>query len=576
MPTRGDPALAWIDGQATPGRRAFALSAALEVAATAALVAQWAFLGVAVARMLGGGPALLPLLGVAAAAPLRLTLRLGAARLAAAGRRKVTSATRAALVPSLVAGAGRLTGSEAADTLLERPPTVARYLAGALPLRRAAVPSTLLILAAVAVVHWPVAVLLALCTALLPLNLRLAGQATLTAGERQLDAMRRLSAVIRETVSGMPTLRSLRATTRRRATLERSSRRLGRASRRVLAYAFLSGAVMDVAVTFAIAVSATYTGLVLLGYLTLPGAPALGLGGALFVLLLCPAYFVPAQRAARGFHDRDDALVAARALLAAVQGGAGALGVADERRPSPHSVPPDPANREAGSPGASPPQAATPPAPFVRLDGVSLVDGDALILGELSLTAEPGRWTAVAGPSGAGKTTLLQLAAGRLAPSAGSVTWDGADTPPPFGWLGSRTVILGGTLAENIGLRHPEVGESAMRAAAEAAGLGALLEELPHGLDTVLGTLGRELSAGERRRVAVARLIAADRALWILDEPTAHLDADTERQILATLREASRGRTVLVATHSGAVLGAADAAHELRGGALVSERVRQP
>ncbi|WP_211978197.1 ATP-binding cassette domain-containing protein [Brevibacterium sp. W7.2] len=622
-PMRDASAMEWIASQAGPGRTQFRLSGLTEVAATVALIGQWALLGAGVTAWMTGAGNVVGLLMVAAtAAPMRLLFRALAARLAAAGRERVSTRIRTDLVPALLAAAGRTPATEAADVLIDHAPVVAGYLSGTRPLRVAAVPSTLLILGAVALVHWPVAVLLTVCTLLLPLNLRLAGQATVTAGERQLAATRRLSAVITESVRGLPTLVSLRAVARRRAVLDRSSTRLEASTLRVLSYAFLSGAVMDVAVTFAIAVSATYTGLVLLGFVALPGAPGLDLGEALFVLLLCPAYFAPAQRAARGFHDRDDALVAARAIREAARVEDETAGVGDEAagdedesaRPGSAAAEPRPdapePNPDAATgttpvpyPGAEPapgttltPEGGTDPgpdrvsaprraalAPRVDLRGVRVVEADAVILDDLDFTIPAGEWTAISGPSGSGKTTLLQLVAGTRIPTAGSVevmrrgagamhsgdTSDGGHgSGTAHGWLGADTVILETTLAENIGLGDPTISPDVIRTAAHDAGLEQVLADLPEGIDTVLGRRGRVFSAGERRRVALARLLAADRDLWVLDEPTAHLDHETEAEILRTLRRVGAGRTVVIATHSPAVTTAAEHAWELRAGLL--------
>ncbi|NNV08441.1 hypothetical protein ETC03_19780, partial [Geobacillus sp. MMMUD3] len=166
----------WIASQSGPGRTLFRLSGLTEVAATVALIGQWAFLGAGVTAWMTGAGNVVGLLMVAAtAAPMRLLFRALAARLAAAGRERVSTRIRTDLVPALLAAAGRTPATEAADVLIDHAPVVAGYLSGTRPLRVAAVPSTLLILGAVALVHWPVAVLLAVCTLLLPLNLRLAG-----------------------------------------------------------------------------------------------------------------------------------------------------------------------------------------------------------------------------------------------------------------------------------------------------------------------------------------------------------------------------------------------------------------
>ncbi|MBE8145815.1 ATP-binding cassette domain-containing protein [Brevibacterium casei] len=305
--------------------------------------------------------------------------------------------------------------------------------------------------------------------------------------------------------------------------------------------------------TFAIAVSATYTGLVLLGFVTLPGAPGLDLGEALFVLLLCPAYFAPAP-ARPGFHDRDDALVAARAICEAAGVEDSSAGVADEAagdesarpgsaaaEPRPDAPEPNPDAATGTTPapyrGAEPtpgttltPEGGTDPgpdrvsaprraalAPRVDLRGVRVVEGDAVILDDLDLTIPAGEWTAISGPSGSGKTTPLQLVAGTRIPAAGSVevmrrgagamhsgdTSDGGHgSGTSHGWLGADTVILEATLAENIGLGDPTISPDAIRTVAHDAGLEQVLADLPEGIDTVLGRRGRVLSAGEAARRA--------------------------------------------------------------------------
>jgi ATP-binding cassette subfamily C protein CydD len=119
-------------------------------------------------------------------------------------------------------------------------------------------------------------------------------------------------------------------------------------------------------------------------------------------------------------------------------------------------------------------------------------------------------------------------------------------------------VLLAGSIGDNIRIGRPRASQSDLEQAVDAAGLTEVIARLPHGLDTPLGEGGAGLSTGEARRIAIARAFLTDAGLWVLDEPTAHLDADTEGQLIVALRNATRHRTVLVATHSAAVAGAAD------------------
>jgi ATP-binding cassette subfamily C protein CydD len=186
--------------------------------------------------------------------------------------------------------------------------------------------------------------------------------------------------------------------------------------------------------------------------------------------------------------------------------------------------------------------------------------------------------TVLAAPSGAGKTTLLRLIAGLQAPAAGAVvlrdpatgqTW--APRPGQASWIGQQTVLLPGTLAYNIGLADPAADRAAIARAAGRAGLDAVMAELPDGLDTEVGEQGWGVSAGQARRVALARAVLRDAPLWLLDEPTAHLDAETERDLLDSLLSAAAGRTVVIASHSAALVDRADVLCRLDHGRLLAD-----
>lgn len=183
--------------------------------------------------------------------------------------------------------------ADAAGALLELAGDVADYHAEVGPLHRAAPASMLVILAAIALVHWPAALILVAGCALMPLNMRIAGLAAAQESEVQLTARRRLAASVLDSIRGMSTLRAVGAQDGQRARLHAVSREWDRATMQVLGKAFLSSLVMNVVVTFAIAVAATYVGFTLLGYVHAPGAPALSLGGGLFVLVLVPLFFLP-------------------------------------------------------------------------------------------------------------------------------------------------------------------------------------------------------------------------------------------------------------------------------------------
>jgi ATP-binding cassette subfamily C protein CydD len=540
----------WLRAQSAPGRGAFRVAAVGLSVATFAHVTQWAALAVLVQSAFEGRTAeVLPLalLVMAAAAAVAVCVRRWADGAGERGRAAVLEALRARLLDRILPLDARTRPADpAGDThaLLELAQDVAGYHGTVGPLHRSTVASMGIVLAAVAVVHWPVALLLVAATALMPVNMRLAGLVAADESRRQLRAMQRLSAVVLDNFRGMRTIRSLGATSRQAQVLERSSDALNRETARVLRKAFLSGLVMDAVVTFAIAVCASYVGFALLGYVHVPGTAPLTLGAGLFVLVLCPMYFLPIRRVSAGYHDRDRALAATEVLEPIDGATAGA------------------APAEDAAVGTAPVGAVE-----VLLRDVSyqFPGADAPLLQGVDLHVPAGAWTAITGRSGAGKTTILSVVAGLAQATSGDVSWlgpmPGTTTVPRVeraSWIGQDTVVLEGTVAQNIRFGNPDASDAAVHGAAALAGLAEVIGRLPDGLDTRIGDGGWGLSAGEARRLAIARAALRGSGLWILDEPTAHLDPDTEAAVLASLRSATAGRTVVVATHSAAIVAAAD------------------
>src|SRR5699024_1347463 len=210
----------------------------------------------------------------------------------------------------------------------------------------------------------------------------------------------------------------------------------------------------------------------------------------------------------------------------------------------------------------------------IRLDHVTVTARRGTAPHGLTAVARPGRITALTGPNGSGKSTALATVLGLLDPTSGAVTVTGAGgTATPvadlgrdtwwsqLAWLPQRPVLLPGTIAENLALgrRTGPAGQTALDDAAAATGFDRVLADLPAGTDTRLTSGGEGLSLGQRQRLALTRTLAADARVLLLDEPTAHLDAEAEARVLTALRaRAEAGATVLIIGHRPAVLAAAD------------------
>ncbi|HEY0475318.1 MAG TPA: ATP-binding cassette domain-containing protein [Kribbella sp.] len=555
-----EDARSWLGAAAAPGRDFLRLAALSQVLETVFVVVQWAGLAwIAEGVLRRRAHPTWPELGVLVAGVLLTAAAAwSSARFQAVGRRRISHAIRQRLVAGILPSRERQGEPDAALAALatvELTDDVADYHAQAVPQRLSAPLSMAVVFVATAAVQWPAAVILLVSSLLIPLNMRLAGIFAKEGADDGLATSTRLGAVVLDSFRGLRTLQSIGALTRRRDELADAAARLNATTMATVRRAFLSGSVMDVVITFSIAVNATYVGLSLLGYVRLGAAPTLTLFSGLLVLLLCPLYFQPLRAMAAGYHTRERALAAVPTIVALL--------------PDVESAP------ELGKPPTEPSGGPVE----VVLDDVTFQfpDSDRPILHGVTMTAHRGGWTAIAGPSGIGKTTLLSLIAGSRRPASGTVRWITAAgaLPPHLGgcsWIGQRTVLLPASIGDNIRIGRPSAGQAEVQRAVVAAGLTDVVARLPRGLDTVLGEGGTGLSTGEARRIAIARAFVSDAELWILDEPTAHLDPDSEAQVIDALRCATRGRTVVVATHSAALARCADTVLIVADGTIEARR----
>lgn len=219
-------------------------------------------------------------------------------------------------------------------------------------------------------------------------------------------------------------------------------------------------------------------------------------------------------------------------------------------------------DRAARTPSARGPRPAST-APVLVATGLSCGwPGRPPALRDVDLTLAPGVRLAVAGPSGEGKTTLLLTLAGLLPPVAGSVTLDGVPLDALRGEDLARAVVMTGedahvfgtTVLENLRVARGDVTPGEATDALHRAGLAAWLDDLPAGLETLVGSDARTVSGGERRRLLLARALLADAPLLLVDEPAEHLDPATADAVLHGLwhAPAARGGTargVVVVSH---------------------------
>jgi ATP-binding cassette subfamily B protein len=195
----------------------------------------------------------------------------------------------------------------------------------------------------------------------------------------------------------------------------------------------------------------------------------------------------------------------------------------------------------------------------VEMDGITL-------LSDVSLKIPAGSIAAFVGPTGCGKTLLVNMLARVLDPNEGQVMIDGVDVRAlaleelreAIAYVPQSTFLFSRTLEENVRMGKPDISEDELERAIHIARINNDLEQLPHGLETLVGEKGVMLSGGQKQRVAIARALVRDPAILVLDDALSSVDTQTAADILAGLRQVLRSRTSLIIAHRIATVKDAD------------------
>jgi ABC-type multidrug transport system fused ATPase/permease subunit len=210
-------------------------------------------------------------------------------------------------------------------------------------------------------------------------------------------------------------------------------------------------------------------------------------------------------------------------------------------------------------------------------------DGHEPVLRGVDLDVEPGQTVAIVGPTGSGKTSLVMLIPRLYDVDEGAVLVDGADVrnvdPASLrrevAIVSDDAFLFSASLRDNIAYARPEASDDEVVAAAVRAGLEGLLDDLPDGLDTLVGERGLTLSGGQRQRVAIARALLAEPRILILDDATSSVDATTESLIKSALTEVMEGRTTFVIAHRLSTIALADEVVVLEDGRVEARGTHQ-
>lgn len=366
------------------------------------------------------------------------------------------------------------------------------------------------------------AVIVAVTAPLIPVFMILIGLYTQSATAKQWSTLGVLSGHFLDVVAGLPTLKAFRRETAQSQRMAEIDRRYRKATVGVLRISFLSSLTLELLASLSVAVVAVAIGIRLV-------YGEIDLQTGLTVLILAPEVYLPIRMVGAQFHAAADGIDAAEQVFEI-------LGT---------------------EPATTGTRTDVPAGPMV-VDGVGVTypGSEVVALLPSSVTIEPGRVTAVVGPSGAGKSTLLAVLQAFVAPTSGAVRVGDADLADldatvwraRLGVVAQDPVLVGPTVADDVRLRRPAATDAAVDAALREAGLDPAT--LPDGAATRVGDLASDVSAGQRRRVALARVLLDPPPLVLLDEPTAGLDDEAEADVVAAVRLlAARGSAVVVVAH---------------------------
>ncbi|EKM0363547.1 cysteine/glutathione ABC transporter permease/ATP-binding protein CydD [Cronobacter turicensis] len=440
-----------------------------------------------------------------------------------------------------------------ATLILEQIDDMHDFYARYLPQMALAASVPLLIVLVIFPYNWAAALIL-LCTApLIPLFMAMVGMGAADANRRNFQALARLSGNFLDRLRGMETLRLFNRGAAETHNIQAASQDFRQRTMEVLRLAFLSSGVLEFFTSLSIALVAVYFGFSYLGELNFGHY---GTGVTLFAgflaLILAPEFFQPLRDLGTFYHAKAQAIGAADSLKTFLE------------TPIQHA--------EKGAlelPGCEP----------ISLEAQGLTILSPLgkrLAGPLNFTLPAGKRVALVGQSGAGKSSLLNLLAGFL-PYEGSLRVNGVELRElepdswrrQLSWVGQNPQLPAGTLKENVLLADPEASDAQLQAALDKAWVSEFLPLLAQGVDTPVGDQSSGLSVGQAQRVAVARALLTPCRLLLLDEPSASLDAGSERRVMQALETASLAQTTLMVTHQIDDIAAWDEVWVMRDGRIV-------
>jgi ATP-binding cassette, subfamily C, bacterial CydD len=355
----------------------------------------------------------------------------------------------------------------------------------------------------------------------------LLGLAAKKKANKQWKVYRILSNHFTDSLRGLETLKFLGLSRKHIKKIESVSERYREATMSTLKIAFLSSFALDLFTMLSIATVAVFLGLRLIEGEIL-------FGPALTILILAPEYFLPVREVGADYH----------ATLNGQEAGKTMQTILNEQEFKEHEN----ARLKSWSNNS-----------VLNLNNLSVKPekDSPPILNNINASFKGFQKIGIVGESGSGKSTLIDLIGGFLEPSHGDINVSGEIVPhlqlsdwhKQLLYIPQKPYIFSKSLSDNISFYQPNASTKEVENAAEKAGLTSLIKELPMALDEKIGEGGRSLSGGQSQRVALARAFLENRPILLLDEPTSHLDIETEYELKQTMLKLFKNKLVFLATH---------------------------
>lgn len=418
-----------------------------------------------------------------------------------------------------------------ATLLLEQVDDMQDFFARYLPQMSLSVFVPFVILVVVFPINWVAGFIFLLTAPLIPLFMALVGLKAADANRKNFKALQRLSGHFYDRLQAMTTIRLFDRTRAETEIMRGASEVFRTRTMDVLRIAFLSSAVLEFFTSISIAMTAVYFGFAFIGELNF-GDYGLGvtLFSGLFILILAPEFYQPLRDLGTFYHAKQQAVGAAESIVEFLSTEVDSV--------------------VSGSKAISDEGSIT-----IRAHDLEVFSPDGKqLIGPLSFTLVANQTTAIVGPSGAGKTTLINAILGFL-PYKGSLTINDIERKDldlkhwrsQVSWVGQNPLLLHGSIRDNITLGKPYVSNQQVSQALDDSFSSEFVEE--HGLDYLISDRSSGLSVGQAQRLALARAMIQNGRFWLLDEPTASLDARSERLVVQGLENQINNRTALMVTH---------------------------